>query len=370
VLSRFSVGASPDVADPAETVILTVAQPSANHNGGTVAFGPDGFLYLGLGDGGGSGSGARAQDPQQLLGKMLRLDVGVPFAPGSTPVPGTPYAIPADNPFAATGDGVRDEIASLGLRNPFRFSFDRNRGDLWIGDVGQTQREEVDFAPAGPPGGRNFGWSVMEGSLCLSNFPPPAPPCNDPSLSLPLYEYDHSAGDCAITGGVVYRGSRVPAAQGLYFFGDYCTGRVWTLDPATLDVADRTAELAPAAGATQQLVAFAEDGQGELLLVGRASRIYRLVPRTPCNDGVDNDGDALVDFPADPGCRNGTSPKEAPACNDGLDNDQDGRIDLADPDCLGDPARDREFRCGQGAALALFVPLALAALRRRRAAGG
>jgi glucose/arabinose dehydrogenase len=176
VISRFFVsGADPDVADPAETVILTVGQPYSNHNGGTIAFGGDGFLYFSPGDGGsGNDPGERAQDPTSLLGKMLRIDVGLPLAPGSTPVPGTGYGIPVDNPWAAAGDGVRDEIWAFGLRNPYRFSFDRNTGDLWIADVGQDAIEEIDFEPRDDPGGRNWGWDVMEADQCNVNDPAPA----------------------------------------------------------------------------------------------------------------------------------------------------------------------------------------------------
>jgi glucose/arabinose dehydrogenase len=369
VLARYQVSANPNVANTAETQILNVDQPSTtNHKGGTIAFGADGFLYWGLGDGGGSNDPAeRAQDGTQLLGKMLRLDVGVPPAPDSLPVAGANYAIPAGNPFAAPG-GTRDEIWSLGLRNPYRWSFDRTTGDMWIADVGQGAREEVDFEPFDDTGGRNWGWDVMEGTLCNLTDPAPSPPCNAPSLSLPVHQYPHSGGNCSITGGYVYRGIYVPVATGLYFFGDYCTGNIWSLDPDTLAVTPRTSELSPAAGATNRLVGFGEDGGGELLIVHSTGSIFQLALRTACSNALDDDGDGLTDFPADPGCAGEESLAENPACNDGSDNDGDGFIDLADPGCGGDPARNREGpsgACGLGFELALVLP-GLARLRRRR----
>jgi glucose/arabinose dehydrogenase len=191
VVARYSVSASPDLADPdSEQILLFIDQPDGmsflNHKGGTIAFGPDGFLWFATGDGGGANDPEeRAQDPQSLLGKMLRIDVGPAFAPDSLPVDGELYRIPTDNPFV--GSAARDEIWALGLRNPFRWSFDRETGDVWIGDVGQGAREEVDFEPAGDPGGRNYGWDVMEGTLCNGSDPAPAPPCNAPSLTLPVH---------------------------------------------------------------------------------------------------------------------------------------------------------------------------------------
>lgn len=373
VLSRFTVSADPDVADPTETVILVVAQPHDNHNGGTVTFDADGFLLLGLGDGGGSNDpDERAQDPTQLLGKMLRLDVGSPPAPGSTPVPGQNYAIPADNPWADPDDGVRDEIWAFGLRNPYRFSVDRATGDLWIADVGQGKEEEIDVEPAGDPGGRNWGWDVMEGTLCNTSDPAPAPPCNDPSLSLPVYEYGHSQGRCAITGGYVSRDPELPELDGHYFFGDYCTGEIWSLEPG-VGVTPRTAELGAAGQGAGDLVGFGEDALGRLYVVQDDGEVYRIARRPQCRDGFDNDGDGLTDYPDDPGCAGSDASNESPACNDGIDNDGDGLIDLADLDCKGDPTRNREnagsIVCGKGLS-ALLVPLVVGLGRprsRRRA---
>ncbi len=214
VLSRFKVSDDPNVADSqSEEVVLTVFQPAMNHNGGRLRFGTDGMLYVSVGDGGGSfdpqGAG---QDGGTLLGKLLRLDVN--------PVHGT-YAIPADNPFVNDGS-VKDEIWALGLRNPWKISFDRGTGDLFIADVGQNQREEVNFQPVESAGGANYGWSVMEGSLCVESG------CNTSGFTLPVAEYSHQDG-CSITGGEVYRGSAYPNMEGIYFYGDYCSGNIWGL---------------------------------------------------------------------------------------------------------------------------------------------
>ncbi len=292
VLARFSVTANPDVADPnSEQELLFIEQPDGsgflNHKGGTLHYGPDGFLWFASGDGGGGNDPfENAQNFQSLLGKLLRLDVGPVFAAGSIPVSGEVYRIPADNPFVASAP--RDEIWALGFRNPYRWSFDRATGDLWIGDVGQGAIEEVDFEAASDPGGRNYGWDVMEGGNCNGNDPAPAPPCNDPSLTLPVHQYGHGSGECSIIGGYVYRGD-TSALSGLYFFGDFCTGRVWSFAPSTLAVVDRTAQLGAAAGVGFTLVGFGEDGFGRLLLVQRnAGTIYRIVaaPGTSTGCGI------------------------------------------------------------------------------------
>lgn len=212
VVARYLVGVSPDAADPAsETVLLTIAHRDyPNHNGGQLAFGPDGFLYFGTGDGGSGGDPlGNGQNTRALLGKLLRIDVS---GPG-------PYAVPPSNPFASAS-GFRPEIWAYGLRNPWRFSFDRLTGDLYIGDVGQNLYEEVDFQPAGDKGGQNYGWNIMEGFHCYSAL------CNQSRLTPPVAEYDHSAGDCSVTGGFVYRGARFPLLQGTYFYGDACSGRI------------------------------------------------------------------------------------------------------------------------------------------------
>jgi glucose/arabinose dehydrogenase len=215
VISRFRLGADPDVADPSsEQIVLTIQQPYANHNGGQLAFGPDGYLYVGMGDGGSGGDPQNnGQNPASLLGKILRIDV----ESGASP-----YAVPASNPFVAPA-GYRPEIWALGLRNPWRFSFDRRTGDLYIADVGQNLYEEVDFQPVGDPGGENYGWRIMEGAHCYNPNP-----CDRTGLVQPVFEYDHSQG-CSVTGGFVYRGALYPRMQGVYFFSDYCSRRIWGL---------------------------------------------------------------------------------------------------------------------------------------------
>jgi len=247
-IARYQVSANPNVADSASgQLLLSVAQPFANHNGGQIAFGPDGYLYVGLGDGGDAGDpGNRAQSLGTLLGKILRIDVDGAF----------PYAIPPSNPFLAT-PGALPEIWAYGLRNPWRFSFDRQTGDLLIGDVGQSQREEVDFQPAASAGGQNYGWRLMEGSLCYN----PPTGCNDGTLTLPILEYDHSVG-CSITGGYRYRGARFPQLVGRYFYGDFCSGRIWGGSQSgptwsTVELVDTTLSI----------TSFGEDEGGEVYVV-------------------------------------------------------------------------------------------------------
>lgn len=209
VIARFAAGSDPNRADPASRQeLLMIAQPFANHNGGQLAFGPDGLLYIGSGDGGSAGDPLNnGQNTVSLLGKILRLDVL------SGPAP----AIPAGNPFG-------NEVWAYGLRNPWRFSFDRQNGDLYVADVGQGQREEINFQSAGSGAGANYGWNIMEGSLCFL-----APGlCSSAGLTLPVAEYDHTLGNCSVTGGYVYRGS-VPALRGTYLYGDFCSGMIWGL---------------------------------------------------------------------------------------------------------------------------------------------
>lgn len=198
-----------------EEIILTVAQPYSNHNGGQIAFSPtDGMLYIGMGDGGSGGDPHNyGQSPGTLLGKLLRIDVEA----GADP-----YAIPPGNPFSATTD-FRGEVWALGLRNPWRFSFDRLTGDLYLGDVGQSVWEEIDYQPASSKGGENYGWRLTEGSHCFEPLD-----CDPTGLVAPVAEYDHSLG-CAVTGGYVYRGDQHRQMQGVYFFADYCSGRIWGL---------------------------------------------------------------------------------------------------------------------------------------------
>jgi hypothetical protein len=224
IIARFQVSGNPNVADLASRrTLLVIPQPFSNHNAGDLKFGPDGFLYIPMGDGGDANDpGCRAQRDDSLLGKILRLDVNqnVNVSPF--------YGIPAGNPYIGAGD-PRDEVFSRGLRNPFRFSFDRLTGDMFIGDVGQGAREEIDFQAAGTGAGANYGWKIMEGTLCTGltgGCPGGIPACNASSLTLPILEVDHNTGDCAIIGGYRYRGTAVPAIAGRYLYSDNCTGRI------------------------------------------------------------------------------------------------------------------------------------------------
>lgn len=264
VIARYSRSPSdPNLADPTSAkIILQVDQPFANHNGGQLEFGPDGYLYIGLGDGGSANDpGNRAQNLNDLLGKMLRIDIDR----------GNPYAIPPTNPFV-NRSGARGEIWAYGLRNPWRFSFDRMTGDLWIADVGQGSREEVNFQSVFSLGGENYGWRLMEGSNCHI---PPSPNCNaSGSMVLPVIEYGHTDGACSVTGGYVYRGTRYPRLYGMYIYADYCNGKIWGARRDGGGVMT-TRELfdAPATIST-----FGEDANGELYLADhQGRRIFRLV---------------------------------------------------------------------------------------------
>jgi glucose/arabinose dehydrogenase len=268
VIARYQISTSDaNQADVASgVVLLTIAQPFSNHNGGQLQFGPDGFLYVGMGDGGSGGDPQlHAQRDDSLLGKMLRIDVDS----NSTVAPF--YAIAAGNPLFA---GKRSEIWAKGLRNPWRFSFDRATGDLYIGDVGQDSREEVDFQPASSRGGENYGWNVMEGFNCFSTAAAAigAPPCNDPRLTLPIIEYRHDAGNCSITGGYVYRGGRIPGLQGTYLYGDFCSGRLW--GARRENGAWVVRELAVTA---PNLTTFGEDSAGEIYLATLDGALLRIV---------------------------------------------------------------------------------------------
>ena len=219
VIAQFHRSATdPNTASPVATVLLRISKPFSNHNGGTLAFGPDGYLYIGTGDGGGAGDpGNRSQDLGSLLGKILRINVN-----GRTPA--RPYIIPRTNPYV--GKAGLDQIWARGLRNPWRFSFDSVTGDLWIGDVGQDRSEEFDRSTAVGGGGRakNYGWRVVEGDSCYR----PATGCNKTGKKIPLAVYSHRKG-CAVTGGYVYRGAEYPALVGGYLFADFCSGRIWAV---------------------------------------------------------------------------------------------------------------------------------------------
>lgn len=271
VVSRFSVsGANANLADPAsEVVVLTQNQPNWNHNGGNLAFGPDGYLYIALGDGGGAGDTPNnGQNPETLLGSILRIDVDG----------GPPYAAPPDNPFVG-GPGA-DEIWAWGLRNPWRFSFDRSTGDLFIGDVGQGNWEEIDFQPAASEGGENYGWRCYEGNHAYNTSG-----CGPPTdYVFPILEYSHGQG-CSVTGGYRYRGADFPNLVGYYLYADYCSGTIWG---ATDDGGWSTT---PLLATGHSISTFGEDESGELYLADRggARAIYRIVDNSPV-DQVFDDG--------------------------------------------------------------------------------
>ena len=268
-VSRFEVSAGdPNSADPSsEMILLEFEQNASNHNGGDLHFGPDGYLYIATGDGGGARDQFQnAQNLGSLLGKLLRIDVDG----------GTPYAIPAGNPFVGVGNAL-DEIWAYGLRNPWRFSFDRLTGDLFIGDVGQNEVEEIDLQPVSSAGGENYGWSCMEGDLAV-NFNP----CDGSPLTAPILVYDHDLG-CSVTGGYLYRGS-ITALHGYYVFGDFCSGRIWFASES-----DGVWSADEWANTDISISSFGEDEDGELYVVdlGRGE-LYRfvgpsrvLVRRTP-----------------------------------------------------------------------------------------
>ncbi len=268
VLSRFTRSAlDPDRGNPeSEAILLVVPQPYSNHNGGHVAFGPDGYLYFGLGDGGGAGDPqCRAQNIDELLGKILRLDVDVHSA--SPPY----HGVPPGNPFVGTTPGA-DLVWALGLRNPWRFSFDRRYGFLHIADVGQGSFDEIDFGGPDWPPPLNYGWKVMEGSACFSRAgcPPSTPLCGDDSLLLPEFDLPLTDGHCAVIGGTTYHGHRL-AHQYRYFFGDYCTGDLWTLRGSAGGLArdDLPFDL-------PTLTTFGETRVGELLLATQSGELYAL----------------------------------------------------------------------------------------------
>ncbi|MGD8633144.1 MAG: PQQ-dependent sugar dehydrogenase [Anaerolineales bacterium] len=287
VLARFRVSeGDPNSADPdSEQILITFEHPDqSNHNGGQLFFGPDNYLYIGTGDGGGGGDPyENAQDLGSYLGKILRIDVGATSGIPPTPAPfnlylpliasdtnGPLYGIPSDNPFVGDPDAL-DEIWAYGMRNPWRFSFDRTSGDLWIGDVGQGSWEEIDFQPSASSGGENYGWDCREGmhdyefdSTCIGL-----------SFTEPVAEYDHTLG-CSITGGFVYRGSDYPELQGIYLYADYCSGQIWGLQQDGENWVNQGL-----VNAGFGVTSFGEDESGELYLVRSNGDIYKIVEPIP-----------------------------------------------------------------------------------------
>ena len=256
VIAEYRVSQDADVAATAERVLLEVSQPFRNHNGGLNLFGPDGMLYIGLGDGG------SARDPMNngqrldtLLGKILRIDVDG----------GPPYRVPSDNPFVGRAN-ARGEIWAYGLRNPWRFSFDRNGGRLFVADVGQNQLEEVDIVERG----KNYGWRIMEGNICHI----PASGCDRSGLELPIAVYDRSGG-CSISGGHVYRGTRIAGLAGRYLFGDYCSGQIWALT----DAGEGRWTMGPLLSSELRITSFGEDAAGEIYVLDQGGTVYLLAPR-------------------------------------------------------------------------------------------
>ena len=258
VISRFKVSASnPNQADPAsEMILLEFDQPYSNHNGGQIAFGPDGYLYIAVGDGGSGGDPqGNGQNRNTLLGTILRIDVDK--SEGSKN-----YSIPSDNPFVGSSEGFQKEIYAYGLRNPWRLSFDSETGELWVGDVGQNKYEEIDIIKKGG----NYGWNTMEGFHCFNSSN-----CNTEGLELPVWEYDRSRGDISITGGYVYRGSAIQQLKGLYIYADYVSGRIWSLDmtnsnsPVNTELFDTDFPIS----------SFGVDENQELYLCGFDGKIYK-----------------------------------------------------------------------------------------------
>ena len=261
VIAEYKVSGNPNVADPAETVLLTIPHPTnTNHNGGMLAFGPDGYLYVGVGDGGGGNDVPNnAQNINLLLGKILRIDVSVPHT----------YSSPSSNPFFGATPG-RDEIFAYGMRNPWRFGFDRFTGAQWVADVGQGAREEVDTPIVS---GGNYGWRVFEGFACTNNDPTL---CASPqNYVFPVFDYLHSGGRCSITGGYVYRGAQGAVPSGTYIYGDYCSGEIMygAAQSVLLDT-------------TQNISSFGEDEEGELYVVNLGGTVSKIVSTTPCTYGI------------------------------------------------------------------------------------
>jgi glucose/arabinose dehydrogenase len=288
VVARYTANGTPATATTANAAsavtVLTQAQPFSNHNGGWIGFGPDNYLYIAMGDGGNfcDSPNGNAQNRSTLLGKMLRIDVS-----------SLPYTIPATNPFFGQA-GIRGEIWSYGLRNPWRCSFDRQTGEMYIGDVGQDVQEEVNVEPS-LTGGRNYGWNCREGFVCSTTSPSSCSPsaaicpgCVLGGATDPVWAYNQAAtSNCSVTGGYVYRGCAIPSLRGTYFFADVCSNQIWSFAYAGVQVpsvTNRTAELAVAGFTINSVVSFGEDGSGELYIVDQGGgELYRIIPRCYAN---------------------------------------------------------------------------------------
>ena len=260
VIARFTVNAaSPNQADKSsEFIILEINQPFANHKGGEIAFGPDGYLYIGMGDGGSEGDPlGNGQNRSTLLGKILRINVNSPSL-------GRNYSVPSDNPFVGNTVGYKEEIYAYGFRNPWRFSFDLATGKLWVGDVGQDRLEEIDIVQKGG----NYGWNIMEGTLCYN----PSTDCNETGLEVPVYEYNHTLGN-AIIGGYVYHSATIPSLQGEYIYGDYESGKIWALSLSDPDTTTNVLLV----NSNLTISSFGNDEAGEMYVCAFDGKIYQLV---------------------------------------------------------------------------------------------
>ncbi len=280
VIARYSVSANPDVGNTTGTILLTVTQPFSNHNGGTIKFGPDGYLYIGMGDGGSGGDpGNRAQNVNELLGKMLRIDVNS----------GSPYGIPAGNPYAGATAGA-DEIWAIGVRNPWKFSFNRLNGDLWIADVGQNEVEEINRVSS-TTAGLNYGWRCYEGNSSY-NTAGCAPMS---TMTFPIAQYTHSGtGGCSITGGYVYTGTLYPTLQNKYFFADYCLNRLGMVDTAG------TITYSANFSGSNSFTSFGENSSGELFVTGTSQDIiYRVIDTALDTDNFTQNGFSMYPNPTD-----------------------------------------------------------------------
>jgi len=264
VISRFKVDPA-DVSQAlpdSEQVFLEFDQPHSNHNGGQVVFGPDGYLYIATGDGGSGGDpDGHGQNLKTLLGAILRIDV-------DQPSPGKVYTIPADNPFVGNTSGYREEIYAYGLRNPWRMSFDAQTGELWAGDVGQNAFEEIDIIEKGG----NYGWNIMEGLHCFGSSD-----CDQANLIDPVWEYAQSDGDRSVTGGFVYRGNAIPELQGKYVYGDYVSGRIWTLEGNQASNAENNLLM----DTSLSIAAFGVDANQELYVCAFNDKIYKFEKKEP-----------------------------------------------------------------------------------------